>query len=304
MNANIGTEAEWEPIFKRNPGLREALNELIELTGECGAQVRLLSPAHTVIFVLRNVCMEECWEVLLLAGNAYVSGAAKIIRALYERALTICYIAQNPDKAQRFLDYGAIQEHRTLGPALALFGEEGLQEKLQPTSVAEIKADYERVKPMFQIANCGQCKDKCTHKRLAPSWDVDLSTMAKRVGMGFEELMLPAYTLPTLEMHSTRSGAFSRTKTTEQGVAYDFGLPADRVDVYIILALQLMLIVHKVTAIFLHVPFGPRLLQFEKAFQLFGAQHPSNRPDSRPKQSHTASEPPRAHDQDQPTNSD
>jgi hypothetical protein len=303
MNTNIGTEKEWEPIFKRNPGLREALNELIGLAGECGAQVRLLSPAHTVIFVLRNVCMEECWEVLLLAANTYVSGAAKIIRALYERALTICYIAQNPDKAQRFLDYGAIQDHRTLGPALALFGEDGLQEKLQPTSIAEIKAHYERVKPMFQVANCSQCRDSCTHKRLAPSWDLDLSTMAKRVGMGFEELMLSAYTVPTLEMHSTPSAAFSRTKITEQRVIYDFGLTADRVDIYIILALQLMLIVHKVTATFLHLPFSPRLLRFEKAFLLFGAQHPSNRPDSKVKESAT-SDPPTPDDQGQPSNSE
>jgi len=118
---------------------------------------------------------------------------------------------------------------------------------------------------------------------------------AVAAGMGFEELMLPAYTLPTLEMHSTRAGAFSRTRTTEQGVAYDFGLPADRADIYIILALQLMLIVHKVTATFLHVPFGPRLLQFEKAFQLFGTQHPLNHPASRASES-TASELPAAHD--------
>lgn len=271
MNTNIGTEEQWTPIFKRNPGLKDALNELIELTGESAATVPLESAAHRVIFTLRNVCMEECWEVLLLAANHYTSGAAKLIRALYERALTIVYLSQYPEKAQRFIDYAAIQNHRTLNPALKLYSEEDLNERIKPSSIADIKSEYERVKPAFQITKCSKCKTK----QLAHGWDLDITSMAEKVQQGFPEMLLSAYTLPTLELHTTASGAFSRTSSDESRIVFDYGLPPESVDLYIILALQLMLIVHKVSAVFLLVPFGPRLLEFEAAFHSYARQHPS-----------------------------
>ncbi len=263
VTTNIGTTEQWAPIFDRHPGLPKALNGLIDVTEGISASVPLQSRAHYAIFALRNVCVEECWEVLLLAANNYPSGAAKIIRALYERALTMAYLSQNPDKAQRFMDYAAIQTHKILRPALKIVSEEKLNEKIQPMTISDIREQYELAKPSFQVTEC----KKCETSRLAPSWDLDITSMAERVQEGFPELLLSAYTLPTLHMHATAGSAFARLTEIEKRMVFSYQVPPDSVDLYILLALQLMLIVHKVSATFFSMPFSKQLLAFEEAFQ-------------------------------------
>jgi hypothetical protein len=120
MTANIGTEQQWQPFFDQYPGLMDALNALIEISAKYAEPVPLPSLAHKIVFALAQVVLEESWEILLLVANNYKNGATKMLRGLYERVLTIAYIGQNPEKAQRFFDYGFIQEHRIIGPALNL----------------------------------------------------------------------------------------------------------------------------------------------------------------------------------------
>lgn len=49
--------------------------------------------------------MEDFNEVLLLCGNGYGIGAEKLIRGMYERAVTLVYLHQHPEYADDFLDY-------------------------------------------------------------------------------------------------------------------------------------------------------------------------------------------------------
>lgn len=91
----------------------ELLNGFIDLADKYRQPVVLPSLAHKIVFALANVCMEESWEILLLASNEYLNGATKMLRGLYERALTLTYISHNPEKAQRFIDYGTIQDPGT-----------------------------------------------------------------------------------------------------------------------------------------------------------------------------------------------
>lgn len=84
MGTSIGTPEQWEQICQRHPGLREALNTLIEYSPTPTRPVTLSSDAHKIVFGLRNVCIEECWEILLLAAHSYEKGATKLLRGLYE----------------------------------------------------------------------------------------------------------------------------------------------------------------------------------------------------------------------------
>jgi hypothetical protein len=55
MTTNIGTEQQWDEIFARHAGLRDAVNALIDLTGKDSAPVKIESVAYEIIFALSRV---------------------------------------------------------------------------------------------------------------------------------------------------------------------------------------------------------------------------------------------------------
>jgi len=69
-------------------------------------------------FWLGHTCRQDFLEIVFLAINGYGAGATKILRSLYERAVTIDYLIQNPNKVDRFLQFAAIQENRALEATL------------------------------------------------------------------------------------------------------------------------------------------------------------------------------------------
>jgi hypothetical protein len=260
MRTNIGTEQQWQPIFEKYPGLMEGLNGLIEISDKYREPVHLPTLAHKIVFALANVCLEECWEILLLVSNDYLNGATKMLRGLYERALTLTYISQNPDKAQRFLDYGSIQEHRIIAPALKLTTEAGLDERINPSSVAAIRENFREHKPKFLVTDCRKCKTT----KIAHSWDLDVSSMAEEVGNGFPQLLLIAYTVPTLQAHATIGSALSRMKSEGEHQIFDFAANRGHEAFAFVGIFGLMINVHRVSQNFLNRPIGEGLDRLEK----------------------------------------
>ncbi len=259
MQTNIGSEEQWREIDERHPGVIEALNELICLSGRvAGTSVRLESLAHEIVFALSRVCIEECWEILLLASNHYGTGALKILRGLYERAVTVTYISKNPEKAQRFRNFAAIQEHRTLAHARKLFPDQVLDEALKPMSVVQLEENYKRLKPEFQKTKCKACKSTET----ANTWDIDLPSMAERAGEGLPGLLLTAYAVPTLEFHATLASALSRTSENGGHVVFDYRSSVTDIDLCIAQAFALMHIVLKTTVFMFSLPLEEELVRF------------------------------------------
>ena len=100
----IGSPEEWEIFKQSNPLFLEKL-ELLHSTIE-KVFLRTVSsenPADRVVFYLGILCVEDFNEVTLLCGNGCGIGALKILRGLYERAVSLGYIAKNPNKAEDFL---------------------------------------------------------------------------------------------------------------------------------------------------------------------------------------------------------
>ena len=253
----------------RHPGLINALNELLKLADKVArTSVRLDTLAHKIVFALSRVCIEECWEIFLLAANQYEKGASKMLRGLYERTLTLTYISKNPEKAERFQKFAAIQNHRSLQHARRLFAEEDLKEacKAIGVTVDDIEAQYERFKPEFQEAKC----DKCKSKKLAVGWDVDLATMAQRTGEELPKFYLSAYVLPTLDAHTTMASALSRTTEDANRVVFDYGPSAEGIDFCVAQTFALIDIVLKTTISMFSLPFKEDLERFEQtAFRVW-----------------------------------
>ena len=91
----------------------------------------------------------------------------KLVRGIFERAVTAAYLMKNPEKAERFVRYAAIQEHRMMEAALKVVSEKEFDDDMKEGySVAEIKQRYEEVKPEFETTVCSTCGKT----RIAGSW--------------------------------------------------------------------------------------------------------------------------------------
>jgi hypothetical protein len=178
----------------------------VELTNKTFG--RVWKPANRmqdIGFNLGETCRQDFLEVAFLAVNGHGIGAQKLLRGLYERAVTLEYIRRSPEKAERFVRYAGIQEHKASKVAVDLVGRDAFDATMgQP--FADIEEMYLKVKPEFEVTDC----KKCQTKRTAISWDLDFTSMVKKLGEPYESQYLIAYAIPTMHIHASLASAFSR----------------------------------------------------------------------------------------------
>lgn len=163
----------------RNPQFIAAIPKIFETANKCfGRDPRSKNSLERVCFWLGHTCRQDFLEIVFLAVNGYGAGATKILRSLYERAVTIAYLIQKPDKVERFLQFAAIQENRAMKAALRQMSEDQIDAAMDPENrVAEVHKRYEQYKGTFEATACEVCGVKTP-----PSWDLDLVSMVRHVG--------------------------------------------------------------------------------------------------------------------------
>ena len=95
MNFLCGHQDEWDYFAGQHQQLVEVLTDA---HGRCvdllqAAQRKAESSADRVILGIGLACLKEFEEVCLLCGNGYGAGANKLLRAFYERVITLSYLA-------------------------------------------------------------------------------------------------------------------------------------------------------------------------------------------------------------------
>jgi uncharacterized protein DUF5677 len=109
----IGFPSEWDDFYKRNKRFVEHFNELTTTMSSPALEgIKISTTADKVIFYLIRTCYEDFMEIFLLCGNGYGIGAMKLLRGMYERAVTAEYLHKYPDKASDFLDFLWIQQYK------------------------------------------------------------------------------------------------------------------------------------------------------------------------------------------------
>ena len=205
IDFEFGETAASNAFWDRNPKSFPALMRLVALTNKTfGREWKPKNRMQDIAFNLGETCRTDFLEILFLAVNGHGSGAQKLLRGLYERAVTLEYIRQNPDKAERFVRFGAIQEYKVVKAAIDLVGAEEFDREMG-TPFAEFQKMYEQVKPEFQVTDC----KKCDTKKGAISWDIDFASMVKKLGQPYQSLYMASYALPNLHVHATLTSAFS-----------------------------------------------------------------------------------------------
>jgi hypothetical protein len=197
----------------RNPQFPAALLKLFETANKCfGRDPHPKNHLENLCFWLGHTCRQDFLEIVFLGINGYGAGATKILRSLYERAVTIEYLIQNPNKAERFLKFAAIQENRAVEAALRRIPPDKIDAQMGPgNTVAEVRRRYEQYKGNFKASACEVCGAKTP-----PSWDIDLASMIQRVGEPYKRVFVLAYTNPNFQIHATLASANPHDENREE----------------------------------------------------------------------------------------
>jgi hypothetical protein len=85
----FGSPDEWKYFLNFNPTRMSAIESVRRLANNIFLRSLITDkPFEQVAFNLGRMCIEEFNEILLLGGNGYGIGALKILRGMYERAVT------------------------------------------------------------------------------------------------------------------------------------------------------------------------------------------------------------------------
>lgn len=204
-----GFEEEWQDFRKRNdtffqrfPNLVEALNAAFFLP------TNFTDRDDMFVFTYGRVCVEDFFEILLLCGNAYGYAAEKLIRGLYERAVTLRYLNEHPKEIDDFMDFHLVSRRKLMLACRETMG----SDMFPDAEVESIENEYQQIKNKFEVTAC----EACGTKRPGHHWSkLDFVSMAKKTNLG--QLIVPGYYLPLAQAHATPSSLFSRLMTNEAG---------------------------------------------------------------------------------------
>lgn len=111
---SFGFEEEQREFEKRNTEFIKRFHHFVDLLPRAFPDLSLAEAADGVIYMLSRTCAEDFQEILLLCGNGYGIGAEKLLRGMYERAVTLVYLHEHPEEAKDFLDYHKVADHKLL----------------------------------------------------------------------------------------------------------------------------------------------------------------------------------------------
>ena len=157
--------------------------------------------------------MENPKAVLLCCGNGYGAAALKLVRSLYERAVTLRYLHEHPEEFPDFFDYHHVAKYKFLVPVDETIGTDVLPKDAR----AKVNADFEAVRERFMVTDC----KRCGTKRLNHTWNkLDFVSMAKKTG-AIGTLIVPGYFVPLRHAHATVGSLLSRLEDDEiQGLSF------------------------------------------------------------------------------------
>src|SRR5712664_3122300 len=71
-------------------------------------------PTERTIYFLCRLAVEEFMEILLLCANGYGIGAQKLLRGMYERAVTARYLFKHPEETDNYLAFHRLTDHKLM----------------------------------------------------------------------------------------------------------------------------------------------------------------------------------------------
>jgi Family of unknown function (DUF5677) len=128
-------------------------------------------------------------------------GAQYFLRALFERTVTLKYIAQHPEQAKTFIDFDALDWDQVLKGIQTLTGM-----SLSEPALSNLATRAKETRRKYKQEPCSQCG-----LRKQTSWTT-LSTKDMAAKVGLAHLHLHSFLIPSKLMHPTLWGTDERVK--------------------------------------------------------------------------------------------
>lgn len=230
----FGYPAEWERFKTRHGLFLEKHRDLLQLVSAVFDRSWLSREAiDRVVFLLGRTCLEDFSELVLLCGNGYGIGASKLLRGMFERALTTRHLHDHPEAVDAFLDFYWISEMKRTRALDRNIGKDWIPDDAR----MRIEEEYARVKPTFVGAPCTTCGARQT----GHSWTtLDLVSMAEQYPL-YRQLLVPAYTVPTQQIHSSAANFLVRGTANSEGIEFDGGPKKQEADVALFCAHHILI---------------------------------------------------------------
>jgi len=274
FSVEYGFREEWSAFAGRHSEFTRKFGNITKAIDTAFQRThQTTGPTERTIYFLGRLAVEEFMEILLLCGNGYGIGAQKLVRGLYERAVTARYLFTHPAEVGNFLAFHRVTDHKLLFAIQSSMGRDIFSQE----QTEKIKRDFEAVKDQFMIPDCKTCRTT----RLNHTWSrADVVSMA-RESEDLWRLIVPAYYLPTREFHTTMGAIFSRldadAAARDEGLIFDSAAQRNRADEVIITAHTILLNVLDLQRECFHIEELEPLLQtcFED-FRAILKQHAGN----------------------------
>jgi hypothetical protein len=162
-----------------------------------------------IIYFLARQVFEDFDEILILCGNGKSTGALKILRGMFERTVTLCYLQKHPEEIDRYHKYFYVRRRKETNSL-----KQDFPGSLSGELLARFKKEYEEVKSMFQVPRCEVCKVEdckpCSKLRDHHNWSrKDIIQLAREAG-NFDSVIWIGYYVPMQESHPTAQAIVHR----------------------------------------------------------------------------------------------
>jgi len=233
-----GFPEEWKAFATRHLEFTKRFENLAKAIDITFQRIhKTTGPTERTVYFLGRLGVEEFMEILLLCANGYGIGAQKLIRGMYERAVTARYLFKHPDETGNYLAFHRVTDHKLMLAIQSSMNPGGFSGE----QIERIKREFDSVKERFIVTDCKTCRTT----RLNHTWSkTDIVSMA-RESEDLWRFIVPAYYLPTREFHSTMGAIFSRldpdAAAKDEGLIFDGAAQRDRADQAIITAHTILL---------------------------------------------------------------
>src|SRR6266542_4202766 len=109
----VGFPDFWQKAHEVRPQAFKAISELMRLQQKLFLQP-LSEPLHKVIRHIAKITINSMGALTTLLMNGYGNDGMKIARSMYEAAVTVRYLRNNPTRLANYLDYQYVLVKRQL----------------------------------------------------------------------------------------------------------------------------------------------------------------------------------------------
>lgn len=206
----IGFPDEWNSFRNRHLLFLERFENLQQAFDIAYTRkISAVEPIDRFIMMFGRLCSEDFFEIFVLCGNGYGTAASRLLRSLWEKAVTLEYLDAHPEDLQDFFDYHHVAQKKLYASIREVLGGDAIP----PDIVVKNEAEFERVKEKFMITKC----ETCDTKRLNHTWSkLDIVSMAKRTRV-LGKIINEGYYVPMANTHSTIFSLIQRMEETSSG---------------------------------------------------------------------------------------